>query len=127
MVQVTFIEHMVHETYAAHCILTSLGIEPDEIYVGVQPVANAPQPGPCSLITVRRGDAQFVMTLQSVTEEQAKRYLEAWRQFAYDKPFMARDALDRIVYGSTIYTHRVALITALVAKGFELRPGEMLN
>jgi hypothetical protein len=115
-----FIERLVHETYAAHCILTNAGLRPEEIFVSVQPVVNAVHPGLHGIVLVRRGEQQFVLTLQPVTEDQAQRFLDAWREFAQAKPQMTRDTLDRIVYGSVLYEQRVHIVAALTAKGFEL-------
>jgi hypothetical protein len=74
---------------------------------------------------VKRGDAQFVLTLQPVTDDQAERYLDAWRAFAKAKSTMSRKALDQIVYGSVLYERRLEIITALVARGFELSQGPL--
>lgn len=120
-----FIEQLVRETYAAHCILTNVGFLPDEIFVSVQPILNAARQGTYGVVMVKRGDAQFVLTLQPVTDDQAQRYLDAWRAFAEAKPTMSREALDRIVYGSILYGRRLEIITALVTKGFELSPGPL--
>jgi hypothetical protein len=120
-----FIKRLVHETYAAHCILTNVGFLPDEIFVSVQPILNAARRGTYSVVMVKRGDAQFVLTLQPVTDDQAERYLDAWRAFAKAKSTMSRKALDQIVYGSVLYERRLEIITALVARGFELSQGPL--
>ena len=121
------IERIIRETYATHCILTNVGFEPDQIYVATQPVANARRPGLYATVTLKRGKHQFVLTLCPVTDAEAVLYLEAWRAFALAKPSKSRDELDAILLGSSVYAQRADLVTALVSKGFKLRPGSIPN
>jgi hypothetical protein len=117
-----FLERLVHETYAAHCMLMMLGFEPAEVFVGAPDVANMTPPGPCAVVTVARGDSRCVLPIQPLTgEEQCSRYLDAWQAFAVTgKRSLSRDQLDRIVSSSTMYARRFEFVTALVVKGFKL-------
>lgn len=122
------IEDLCHECYAAHVLLTNLGFEPDEIFVGVQPVANVSPPGqPHAIVRLVRGRLSFVMHLCSLDLEQAQAFDRAWRAFADAKPGMPRTELDRIVYRTWVWRERANLLAALVHKGFTLEPGRMVN
>lgn len=122
-----FIERLVHEAYAAHCMLTNLGYEPEEVQAGVQNIANGDPPGPYACVVLSRGGNRFVIHLQPVNDAQAAAFEKAWRAFAAAKPSMPREALDAIVKGAEIYARRVDLLVALDRKGFSIEPGRMTN
>jgi hypothetical protein len=123
----SFITGLVQEAYAAHAMLTNLGFEPDEVFVGVQPVVNVNPPGLCALVQLRAQGRVFTLPIDRVTREQSKWFLEAFKAFAADQPTMPRPILDQIMRESLMYARRREMLTALVAKGFKLRPGEMVN
>lgn len=122
-----WVSEMVHEAYAAHTILCNLGFEPDDIEIGIAPVINTNPPGPHIVVKLEREGRRFVIHLRPAPRRDQKVFLRAFRKFIDAKPNMDRAELDRIYYGSWIYKQRVALLEGLLLKGFELRPGEMVN
>ncbi len=122
------IEDLCHECYAAHYILTNLGYEPDEIFVGVQPLLNSNPPlQPHAIVRLERDGRSFVLHLTPMDAEQAAEFDRAWRAFAEAKPGMLIADLDRIVRRTWVWRERANLLAALVHKGFTLRPGVMVN
>lgn len=105
---------IVHETYAAHCILTNLGFEPDEVFVEVRPVANTRPPGPHVVVRLARGELTFVYHLHPVTPEETERFSRAWLAFVAAQPSMPRADLDRILHSSQVWEQRATLLTALL-------------
>jgi len=118
---------LVHEAYAMHTILCNLGFEPNDVFVEVRPIANTQPAGPHVVVRLQRGELRFVSHLCPVTKKEGKRFIQAFRAFVAAKPTMPRDELDRILYGSQCYAQRVDILWTLTQKGFELRPGEMVN
>jgi hypothetical protein len=122
-----FIAALVREAYAVHYMLTNLGFEPAEVQACIRTVANADPPEPYACVLLERAGKQFVVHLQPVTEEQEALFQQAWLAFAEAKRRMTRAELDALVTGSELYARRDELLWALVDRGFELRPGGMLN
>ena len=118
----------VRETYAAHYVLTNLGFDPSEIFVGTPNVLNGDPPGTYAAVIVRRDGLQFVYNIARLfTEADCARYLKAFHAFALAQPSMDRGELDRIARRSTVWKRKASFMWALVQKGFELRPGAVLN
>jgi hypothetical protein len=122
------IGRVVHETYAAHYVLTALGFDPSEIFVGTPNVLNGDPPGTYASVFVRRDGRQFVYNIARLfTEADCARYLKAFHAFALAQPSMERAELDRIARRSNVWRRKASFIAALLQKGFELRPGAMAN
>jgi hypothetical protein len=120
---------LIREAYAAHCILTNLGFEPAEVFVECRNIINGNPPGPHVVVRLQRGDLRFILHLHPVTKKEGKRFARAWQAFvdAKNGRRISTDELDRWVRSSQVYAQRVDLLCGLTRKGFELRPGEMVN
>jgi hypothetical protein len=121
---------LIHETYAGHYILTNLGIDPSEVFVLIQRVANVQPVGSLFVImSAQRGFRTCNIPVSHVRSvKDGKRFEKAWIRFhAEDKPKLSDAELDRIVHDTTMWRRRVEVITALVHKGFVLTPGEMIQ
>lgn len=113
------LERMVHEVYAAHAVYMRLGFLPEEIFVSVPWVLDATPPGHYAVVTLRRGDLQFVYWMDPIANEsEGEAFCKAWSAFSHAQPAMDRKVLDDIVLGSRVYADRVRFLSALTAKGF---------
>jgi len=123
------IDAAVRECYAAHTILTNLGYEPDDIYVGIVPVLNAaPSPATCAIVKLVRHDGEaFVYTVRDLAGDEIPEFKRKWLAFVADKPTMQRAELDAILHGSTVWARKTELLWTLAAKGFPIEPGKVTN
>lgn len=116
------VTQMLHETYAAHCILLNLGFDHGEIFVGTPNVLNGDPPGLYAAVFVRRDGLQFVYNFAPLRDDaDCTRYLVAFQAFALAQPSMDDAVLERILKQSTVWRRKESFIEALVRKGFELR------
>lgn len=121
------LQRISEETYAAHVILWNVGINPDELFVFVAPVLNTQPPTRHLCVQVRRGALQFVLPIGPPLEERDRdRVLRAWLRFSREAKALRRKnrlLLDRMVQGSLVFSKRMDLLVAMLAKGFDLRAG----
>jgi len=115
------------ETYAAHFILWNVGIQPDELFVFVAPVSNIEPPARHLCIQVRRGCQQFTLPVgPALDESDHHRVLRAWLRFSKQAKSLRTEnrlELDRMVQCSEMFSKRMDLLVAMLAKGFDLRAG----
>lgn len=127
MISDTELQRLHEETYAAHFILWNVGVSPDEIFVFVSPVINIEPPARHLCIQIRRGCLQFALPVGPPLEEtDHHRVLRGWLRFARQAKVLRKKnrlLLDRMVQGSLMFAKRMDLLTAMLAKGFELRAG----
>jgi len=112
--------HLTRETYAAHCLLMTLGFRPDDIFVATPLILNASPPGTHAAVILRPGPDQFVLWMPPVLVEDCERYLAAWQEFAAAQPTMPRRALDRIVRRSAMFARRAEIVMALARRGISM-------
>lgn len=114
-------KQLVHEAYAAHNVLTNLGFEPAEVFVGTPYILNGDPPGNYAAVALRRGGKEFVYNFARLDSvEDGERFLAAFSAFSARQPLMSRAALTRITNASNIWRQRHRLIEGLLLKGFEL-------
>lgn len=120
---------LVAEAYAVHAIVTSLGFEPDEVFIGTAIAANVSPPVPCAVVTIRRREKQCRISVSELSDvSECEQFTEAWSRFATDgKSKLARAELDAMVKQTFVWRDRIRILFALVTKGFELKPGHMVN
>jgi hypothetical protein len=123
------LELVVAEAYAVHCIVTNLGIEPDEVFVSAALAANASPPVPCAVVTIQRGDKRCRISVSVLSDESdCAQFVEAWQRFATEgKSKLSAAELDRMIKRTAMWRDSALLLFALAAKGFELKPGHMVN
>jgi hypothetical protein len=123
------LEVLIAEAYAVHCIVTNLGIEPGEVFVSSALAANVSPPAPCAAVMIKRGEKSCGISVSMLSDRgECKQFDEAWRRFANQrKRELSRVELDRMVQGTYVWRDRATILFALVSKGFELRPGHMVN
>jgi hypothetical protein len=121
------LQRLAEETYAAHFILWNVGISPSEVFVFVSPVLNVEPPARHLCVQIRRGCLQFTLPVGPPLEESDHhRVLRAWLRFSKQAKVLRRSdrlQLDRMVQGSLMFSKRMDLLTAMLAKGFDLRAG----
>ncbi|HEU4580903.1 MAG TPA: hypothetical protein VFS67_21740 [Polyangiaceae bacterium] len=127
MISDTDLQRLCEETYAAHFILWNVGISPEEMFVFVAPVLNVEPPARHLCVQIRRGCLQFTLPAGPPLEEaDHHRVLRAWLRFSKQaKALRQKDRLqlDRMVQGSLMFSKRMDLLVAMLAKGFDLRAG----
>jgi hypothetical protein len=123
------LELLVAEAYAVHCIATNLGIEPDEVFVGTALAANSSPPVPCVVVTIQRREKRCRISVSVLTDEsECAQFAEAWRRFANGgKSKLGGAELDRMVKRTFVWRDSARILFALACKGFELKPGHMVN
>lgn len=121
------IDHLVHEAYAVHVILTEMGFEPEEVQACLRSIINAHPPGLHACMVLERDGKTFVVHLHPVTATEGAAFQDRWLAFAKAKPGMTHAALDAIVHGTQTWAMREQLLWGLVQKGFTLEPGRMVN
>lgn len=127
MISEADLQRLNEDTYAAHFILWNVGIRPDELFVFVAPVLNVEPQARHLCVQVRRGCQQFTLPVGPPLEEgDHHRVLRAWLRFsrkAKELRTKNRLELDRMIQGSEMFSHRMDLLVAMLAKGFDLRAG----
>lgn len=122
----TEVEELVRETYAAHQILMSLGYDAEEIDVVLQPTIVRGVPiNPCITVQLERAGRKFVIPISPAPDPIKDEFMAAWRAFAETGKRAATLAeLDCMLYGSVVWQRKRDLLTALVLKGFSIKPVE---
>jgi hypothetical protein len=123
------LELLIAEAYAVHCIATNLGIEPEEVFVGTALAANSSPPVPCAVVTIQRGEKRCRIAVSALSDaSDCAQFVEAWHRFATEgKSKMGGAELDRMLKRTFVWRDSARVIVALASKGFELRPGHMVN
>lgn len=112
-------DEIVRETYAVHYVLWNLGIEPDDIFVSIHRVANAPLPFPYANVMVKRDGREWNMWIAPLRTDAIVRQFEAaWHEFSLRQPSLSQTERDQIIAGCGSL-HQVESIRAtLEQKGF---------
>lgn len=123
------LQALVAEAYAVHAIVTTLGIEPEEVFVSTALAANVTPPEPCAVVTIRRREKSCRISVSSLRDTaECEQFTEAWQRFANaGKKKLTRAELDRMVEATFVWRDRIRILGAMVSKGFELKPGHMVN
>jgi hypothetical protein len=122
----TEVEELVRETYAAHQILMTLGYDAEEIDVVIQPtIVRGVAIDPCITVQLHRAGKRFVIPIAPGPDPIRDEFLDAWRAFATTGKRAATLAeLDCMLYGSVVWQRKRDLLTALVLRGFPVKPVE---
>jgi len=114
-------KQLVHEAYAAHNILTNLGFEPEEVFIGTPLVVNGDPPGRYAVVALRHGGKEFIYNFARLdSEADGERFLAAFSAFTARQKLMSRAELTRITNASNIWRQRHRLIEGLLLKGIDL-------
>lgn len=119
------LRRVIHEMYAAHCILWNLGFSPDELFVSTPNVVNGDPPGLYATLTLRRDELAFVYNLPPrLDEADAELFLARWLEFADRVRRIPKSKLDRIVRGSDVWRRKGEMLMVLARKGFRFQAVE---
>lgn len=109
---------VVRETYAVHYVLFNLGIEPDDIYVSIHRVANAPLPFPYVNVQVKRDGAEWNMWIAPLrTPADERQFRAAWQEFSSNQPSLSTAERDAVVVGTGAVEQVDDIERTLNAKG----------